>query len=484
MHKRFVANIVSRMLLIECFAMLAPLGWALYDDPYSRETKAFVATIFAGTILASASIWLFRIKKIDFKRINAKDSLAVVGLLWICLSLLGALPFYFSGVVSSYTDALFETVSGLTTTGSSIFPDVELLPRGILFWRGLTNWLGGLGVIVLFIAILPVLGMNTSQIYQAETSGIAFEKLGPRIQETAKNLWIIYLILTAAQVVLLVAGKMPVFDALCHTFATVATGGFSTKNASIGAYGAYIQWVIIIFMFLGGTNFALHYEAMRGNLKGYFKDEEFKFYFYLMFALTAVSALVLAQTGLSKSPLRDAAFSLATIFSSTGFVTADYDRWPDALRFFLLRGMITGACAGATAGGLKIVRAFLAGKLACASVIQAAYPNAVIPVKFNGQPLENKTIIGVVTFFVIYLYFWFVGAILFAFLEWCDIPTALSAVAASLSNVGPGLNQVGAVHNYGWVSIPGKWLLSFLMLAGRLELYSILILFVPSMWKK
>lgn len=484
MHKHFVVNIVARLLLVVCFFMAIPLGLAAYDDLHGRETIAFSAAIVFGVVLAFCALGVFRIKKEDYKRINAKDGLAIVGLSWIGLSLFGALPLYLSGVVSSYTDAFFEIVSGFTTTGASIFTDVEVLPRGILFWRALTNWLGGIGIVVLFIAVLPALGMNTAQIYQAETSGIAFDKIEPRIKETARNLLVIYLILTAVEVVLLAVGKMPIFDALCHSFATIATGGFSTKNTSIGGYGSYIQWVVIIFMFLGGANFALHYEALRGRWGAYSKDEEFRFYFYVMLALTAVSALVLAMSGLTAAPLRDAAFSLASIFSSTGFATADYDKWPDSLRLFLLVGMITGACAGSTSGGLKMIRLFLTGKVACTSVVQAAYPNAVIPLKFNGQPLENKTVSDIVTFFAVYLYIWFAGAILFAFWEGCDIPTAISAAAACLSNVGPGLNRVGAVQNYAWISIPGKWLLSFLMLAGRLELYAILVLFIPSTWKK
>lgn len=484
MHKRFVANIISRMLLLVCLSMLFPLAWAVYDDPHSEETRAFIITIVSGMVIFSVFLLLFRIQKEDYNKINAKDGLAIVGLSWICLSLWGAMPLYLSHVVSTYTDAFFEITSGFTTTGASIFADVESLPRGILFWRALTQWLGGVGIVVLFIAILPALRINTVQLYQAETSGIAFEKLEPRIKETAKNLWIIYLILTVAEVILLVAGKMPLFDALCHTFTTVATGGFSTKNLSIGVYDVYIQWVVIIFMFLGGINFALHYEAMHGKLRTYFKDEEFRFYFYLMLILIAIAALVLANKGLTESPLRDAAFSFVSIFSSTGFATADYDRWPDSLRFLLLMGMVTGACAGSTSGGLKMIRLYLTGKLACVSLIQSSYPNAVIPLRYNGQSLGNKIVLGVVTYFVIYVHIWLGGAILFAFLEACDIPTAIGAVAACLSNVGPGLNKVGAVQNYAWLSIPGKWLLTFVMLVGRLELYAILLLFVPSTWKK
>ena len=484
MHKHFVANIVSRICLIVCLAMTLPLGWAAFDDVHSRETNAFIVSILSGIIISSACLLFFRLKKEDYKRINAKDGLAIVGLSWLAISVCGALPIYLSGVVPSFTDALFEIVSGYTTTGASIFTDVEVLPRGVLFWRSFSQWLGGMGVIVLFIAILPALGANTAQLYQSETSGISFDKLEPRIKETARYLWGIYVVLTAAQVILLVVGKMPLFDALCHAFSSIATGGFSTKNMRVGAYSAYIQWIVIIFMFLGGTNFALHYEAMRGKFKSYVRDEEFKFYLYLIVILTAVAAWNLRNENLTESPLRDAAFSFVSIFSSTGFATADFDQWPDFLRMLLLMGMVTGACAGSTSGGLKLVRLYLTGKLAGASIVQASYPNAVVPLRLNGHALESKIIMGVLAYFVIYLHIWIIGAILFAFLEACDMPTAFSAAAACLSNVGPGLNAVGPMRNFAWVSDQGKWLLTFLMLVGRLELYSILILLVPATWRK
>ena len=267
MHKRFVVNIVSRICLIVCFVMGAPLAWAVYDSPGSRESKAFLISIAIGISIATACLLIFRVNKEDYQRINAKDGLAIVGLSWIFLSLLGALPLFLSGVVATYTDAFFEIVSGLTTTGATIFVDVESLPRGILFWRSLTHWLGGMGIIVLYVALLPALGTNAFQLYKAEAPGITAERIEPQIKETAKNLWGIYFLFTFLEVLLLVLGDMPMFDALCHTFGTIATGGFSTKNASIGVYSPYIQWVIIFFMFLAGTNFVLHYQVLKGKPK-------------------------------------------------------------------------------------------------------------------------------------------------------------------------------------------------------------------------
>ena len=484
MHKRFVGNIVSRILLISCFAMLAPLGWAVYDDIHSQETLAFVKTIFVGVILSCLFIWLFRVKKEDYQKVNAKDGLAIVGLSWICLSVFGALPLYFSQVVSSYTDAFFEIASGFTTTGASIFADVESLPRGILFWRSLTQWLGGMGIIVLYIALLPALGSNAFQLYKAEAPGISVERIEPRLKETAKHLWGVYFLLSFAEMVLLKFGGMSLFDALCHTFTTMATGGFSTKNASIGAYNEYIQWVVVVFMFLAGTNFILHFLALRGKPKPYFRDEEFRLYILLILMLIPFFSYVLSHTALSVDPYRESAFQVVAILTTTGFTTADFDQWPHVLRFLLFVLMFIGGCGGSTGGGMKFIRIFLSIKIALRSMIQAVFPNVVIPIKFNAKPLPEKIILAVLSYFVIFINLFFLGAILFAITESCDIATAFSASISALSNIGPGLGKIGATQNFGWVSMPGKWLLTFLMLAGRLELYSILILFILSTWRK
>ena len=484
MHKRFVANIVARILLIECCIMLLPLAWALYDNPHSQEVKAFAIAILGGAVLAGAFVFLFHIKKEDFKKINAKDGLAIVGLSWVCLSLLGAAPFCLGGVVPTYTDALFETVSGYTTTGASIFANVEVLPRGILFWRSLTHWLGGIGIIVLYLAILPALGQTALQLFRAEKSDLRGERLDPRIKETAKILCLMYLFLSLVQLTLHLIGDMPFFDALCHMFGTIATGGFSTKNFSLGAFNAYHQWVVILFMFLGGANFLLYYQLWKGDTRIFLKNEEFRFYFYTTFIFIGLFTAILSATALSKNSLRDAAFQVVSILTTTGYITADYDQWPDLLRYALVLLMFVGGCTGSTSGGVKIIRFFLTLKICFRSVVQTLYPNAVIPVKVDAHPLENKIIIGVLSFFSLYILLWLMGGLLLLATEACDIVTAFSAPIAMLSNVGPGLERVGAVQNYGWMSLPGKWILTFLMLAGRLELYPILILLQPSTWKK
>lgn len=484
MHKKLVANIISRILCIVCFFMCLPLAWAVYDDSHSRETEAFILTIILGIVIVGISRWVLEIKREDYKKLNVKDGLAIVGLSWICLSAFGALPLYFSQAVPSYTDAFFEITSGFTTTGASIMTNIEALPRGVLFWRSLTHWLGGMGIIVLYLALLPALGNNAFQLYKAEAPGITAERLQPRIKETAKVLWTVYFLLTFLETLLLMLGGMSFFDSLCHTFGTMATGGFSTKNVSIGFYNSYIQWVIIVFMFLAGTNFMLHFQALRGNIKAFFKSEEFRWYFALVVVFIPVFAIVLKSQSLSSAPVRDASFQVVSILTTTGFATANFDVWPQALRFTLILLMFIGGCGGSTGGGLKVVRVFSAIKIAWRSVVQSVFPNAVIPVRFNSIPLSSRLVLSVVSYFVIFMMLFSLGTVLLTITERCDLVTAFSASIASLSNIGPGLGKVGVTQNYAWLSIPGKWVLVFLMLAGRLELYSILILFVPATWKK
>ena len=484
MHKRLVINIIARVILIACCFMLVPLAWAVYDNPRSQETKAFLATIMLGAAAASVTLWIFRLKKENFKKISAKDCLAIVGLSWIFLSLVGALPFYFSGFFKHYTDAFFEVVSGFTTTGASILTDVEILPRGILFWRSFANWLGGIGIIVLYISIFPALGIPAFQMYEAEASGPTTERLAPQLKETAQRLWGTYVLLTLCEIVFLMLGGMPFFDSLCHSFGTIATGGFSTKNVSIAAYSPYIQWVVIVFMFLGATNFALVYQTFRGKPQSLFRDEEFRWHLGGTIALVLFFALLLSGSRLSVDPVRDGAFQIVTITTTTGFATADYIFWPSVLQFILFVLMFVGGCGGSTAGGMKLVRVIVAGKTLGRYVVQAVFPNAVLPLRFNGKALDDKLVQGILSFLVSFICLFVAGSLLMLLTNDCDIVTAMSAAIACLSNVGPGLGAVGPMTNYAWISVPGKWVLSFLMLAGRLELYAVLVLFLPSVWKK
>jgi trk system potassium uptake protein TrkH len=486
MHKRLVFNIISRILFVVSAAMVIPLAWAVADNPVSRETKAFVITIVTGLTVAMIIRRILPARGDDFDVMGAKDGLAVVGLSWICVSLLGALPFYLSGVFPSYTDAFFETVSGFTTTGATVIAGIEGLPRGILFWRSLTHWLGGMGIIVLSVALLPAIGRGAYQLYRAEAPGPVAERLKPGMKETAKTLWTVYFLLSLAETLLLMSGDMPLFDALCHTFGTMATGGFSTKNASIAAYGGYIQWIVILFMFMAGCNFMLHYQALRGKSGSYFKSEEFRVYLALIMVSIPVFTVVLWLTGaqLGEQTFRQAGFQVVSILTTTGYTTADFNIWPAFLKLLLVSLMFIGGCAGSTGGGMKVIRVYVALKTGFNSIIRAILPNAVIRVKVDSKPVPETYVAGAAAYFIIYMFLFVLGAVFMTILENTDLVTAFAASIACLSNIGPGLGSVGAAENYAWISPTGKWLLCFLMLAGRLELYSILILLVPAAWRK
>jgi len=484
MNLKLVLNIISRILVFFSVVLLIPLAWGLGDNPGSPEVYSFIYTIIISLIISLVFRLISRSSVQHIDTLKTKDGLSVVGLTWIILSLLGALPFYLSHAIPSFTDAYFETVSGFTTTGASILTDIESMSRELLFWRSMTHWLGGMGLIVLYLAILPFLGSNAYQLYKAEAPGLTAEKIQPRMKETAKVLWAVYFLFTLAETVLLMAGGMTLFDALCHTFGTLATGGFSTRNASIGAFSPYIQWIIILFMLLSGINFMLHFSALKGNIKAYFKNEEFRYFIGIIILTSLCFTIILTRNSTLESPFRHAVFQVVSIMTTTGFVTTDFDIWPYALRYTLILLMFIGASGGSTGGGMKVVRVISSIKIVFSHIHRAIYPNAVIPVRFNKKPLSSNLVTAVVVYFMIYILLFTFGTLLMTMTERCDLVTAFSASVASLSNIGPGLGKVGATQNYQWISIPGKWILSFLMLAGRLELYSILILFIPATWKK
>lgn len=486
MHKKLVINIISRILLVVSFTMLIPLGWAILDDPSSAESRAFIITILLGFAIVVVVRKLFPASGDDFDVLGAKDGLAIVGLSWIAVSFLGALPFYLSGVTPTFTDAFFETVSGFTTTGATILTWIEGQPRGVLFWRSLTQWLGGMGIIVLSVALLPAIGRGAYALYRAEAPGPTAERVRPRMKETAKTLWTVYFILSAVETLLLLAGGMPLFDALCHTFGTMATGGFSTKDASIAGYGSYIQWVIVGFMFLAGCNFILHYQGLRGKVKSYWRNEEFRVYLAIVLVLIPLFTVILALSGqgFSESTVRQSTFQIVSILTTTGYTTADFNLWPAFLKISLVCLMFVGGCAGSTGGGMKVIRVYIALKMGVKSIIQVILPNAIMPLKIDSKPVSDTYVVRAAAFFIIYMFLFVFGTVVMTITENTDLVTAFAASVACLSNIGPGLGQVGAVENYAWISPVGKWILSFLMLAGRLELYSILILFVPDTWRK
>jgi trk system potassium uptake protein TrkH len=402
------------------------------------------------------------------------------------MSLTGSLPYVFSGAIPHYTDAFFETISGYTTTGASILTDIESLPKGILFWRSLTQWIGGMGIIVLAVAILPILGIGGMQLFVAEAPGISPDKLKPRIRETAIRLWMIYLILTGTELILLWIGGMSFFDAINHSLTTMATGGFSTKNASIAHFtNPFIHYVIIVFMFLAGTNFTLTYFGLHGSIKKVWQNEEFRFYsiFTLIYGILIAFAIMGFSSENFERAFRGSLFMVVSIVSTTGYVTLDYTSINSLITviFFLL--MFIGASAGSTAGGVKVIRHVILVKNSLLEIKRLIHPNAVLPVRLNNKAVSRDITFNVLAFMIIYFMVFALGSVIMSLIG-VDFTTALGSVATSVGNIGPGIGSVGPVNNFAHIPYSGKWFLSFLMLLGRLELFTVLILFTPFFWKK
>ncbi|MDH4026883.1 MAG: TrkH family potassium uptake protein, partial [Desulfuromonadales bacterium] len=411
---------------------------------------------------------------------------AIVTFGWTFFALFGALPFVFSGAIPSYLNAFFETMSGFTTTGSTILTDIEAMPPSLLLWRSLTQWLGGMGIIVLSLAILPMLGVGGMQLFKAEVPGPTTDRLKPRIQDTAKLLWGVYVLLTCIETLLLMAGGMSFFDGLNHAFTTMATGGFSTRNASVAAYNSvYIDWIITIFMFLAGVNFSLHYLALRGKIGDFIRNEEFLFYSSLVIVGTAlITMLNMGGTypGFLDN-LRYSAFQVVSIITTTGFGTADYELWPVLCQYLLVFFMFIGGCAGSTGGGMKVARILLLFKHAQVQVYRLIHPRAVRLVKLGDRPVDKDVMQSILGFFALYLGV-FVAASFIMAATGMDLNSAGGSVIATLSNIGPGLGSVGPVDNFAHVPAIGKLVLAFCMLLGRLELFTVLVLVFPSFWRK
>lgn len=473
--------------------LLVPFGVSLYykDD---AAMWGFIYTIIISGIFGGLSKAFFR-KRND---IGIREGITIVTLSWIICIFLGALPFWFSGACMTYCDAVFEATSGFTTTGASILIDVESLPRSILFWRAFTNWLGGMGIIVIFVALLPAMGVSGYQLFSAEVAGPTAERLKPRIGETAKLLWIIYLIITASMMLMLFCGGMPVFDTVCHTFATVSTGGFSTKNTSIGYYtNLYIEIVVAVFMFICGCNFSLYYACFRKEFKKVLKNSELRFFAVLISIAIIFVALSLyfskpeAFHGGVKdgryydlgNSFRYAFFQIVTVCTGGGHVSADFDLWPNSCRFLMVLLMFIGACAGSTGGGIKCVRILLLLKSSMRELRRIIRPHMVKHVKLNGESVSEEIITESSVFFVVYLGFFGICSLALMALN-TDIITSFSAVATCMANCGPGLVKVGPMANFSEMPYAGKWILSFCMLLGRLEIYSLILVSLPILWKR
>ena len=479
-----VYRVLSIISFIVSSLMIFPLGLTLYDG--AADYLAFIYAISMGFII-SISLFLLSCGNSDYKELGNKEAFAIVGFSWIIASAVGAFPYVFSGILPNYTDAFFEAMSGFSTTASSVIPDIELCSRGILFWRSFTLWLGGMGIIVLGIAILPFFGVGGMELYKAEVPGPTPEKIAPRVQQAALLLWEVYVFLTIAETILLTLGGMSFFDAVTHSLGTVATGGFSVRKTSIAWYGsAYIDWIIIIFMFLSGVNFVLHYKMLTGGFRGYFKDDEFRLYSGIIIVCIFMSTLVLHVKGYYQNifeTLRFAAFQVVSMITTTGYSTADYEYWPYSIQFMLLLLMFAGGCAGSTSGGLKNMRILILFRSIRSEFKKIIHPNAVVHIRVNGKVVSREDISSVMIFIMIFILIFITATLLITFLN-VDITTSFSSVTSALCNIGPGFGLVGPISNYSWMPDLAKWILSFCMLAGRLELYVVLMLFLPSTWRK
>ncbi|MEZ4708510.1 MAG: potassium transporter TrkG [Caldilineaceae bacterium] len=479
MHIQSVIHILGLLLTFIAAAMLLPLpvSWYYQDDSHWALLGSSVVTFAAGYTA-------YRLSNLR-QDLRAKEGFAIVTLGWIAASLFGSLPFMLSGAIPSLSAAYFETMSGFTTTGATILTDIEIVPHGILFWRSLTHWLGGMGIIVLSLAILPYLGVGGMQLFKAEVPGPVADKLTPRIAQTAKLLWGVYVLLTLAEVVLLMLGGMSLYNALCHSFATMSTGGYSTLNASVGGFNsAYIDYVITFFMFISGANFALHYHFLRGDFRVYLRDKEFLVFAGIVVCATLIISLDIFRLYEGAAPtLRYALFQVVSIGTSTGFGTADFEQWSYSSQFLLLGLMFIGGCAGSTAGGLKVMRIHLLFKFILSEITRLIHPNAIVPVRVHNAIVSRELVTNVLGFFVLYISIYGFGVYILSLLG-LDLPTAISAAIATLSNIGPGLGDVGPTDNYASIPALGKWFLSLFMLMGRLEIFTVVILFSPFYWRK
>lgn len=482
MNPRTVIHVICYLLGVVSLTMLggAAISWGY------GESGAMRSLLLSGGIsLASAGVcwWLTRGGTIDLSR---RDGFAIATFGWVGVSVFGALPYLLSGLIAHPVPAVFEAMSGFTTTGASVLSDLEEVPRGLLFWRAMTHFYGGMGVLVLCVAILPFLKVGGMNIYSAEVPGPTKDRLTPRISATAKLLWGVYLLFCVAETVLLMFGGMSLFDAWCHTCATMATGGFSPRTASVGAYNSvYIDVVIIVFMFLAGTNFALHLKLLSGRPLGMLRDAEWRFYFLLW--LGACLALTFNVWGSTYESfghsLRVAFFQGTSILTTTGFVTADFNRWPEMSRLLLVLLMFVGGCAGSTGGGVKNVRVLTGIKALLRETFIYMRPSAVKTIRIGGSPVKERTVWNIGSFLLIFVLLFAAGSLAMTFFT-PDLVTAASSTIACLGNIGPGLNGVGAAQNYADIPPAGQAVLTVLMLLGRLELYTVLVLVLPGFWKK
>jgi len=483
MSWRHLLHVVGAVLAAVGVAMVSPVAVAAIYQEWSDVPGLLSAALVTFGI--GAALWRIYDRPGE---LSTREGFATVGLAWISLALVGALPYLFTGAIGNPTDAVFEAAAGFTTTGASIIPDPGMLSHGVVFWRSLTQWIGGMGIIVLSIAILPLLGMGALQLARAESPGPTPDRLTPRFRETAKRLWLVYLILTLAETVLLWIGEMNLFEAVNHSFTTLSTGGYSTDARSLGGFSAYSQWIVILFMALAGISFALHYKVARRDWKAYLKSIELRV--YLSITLGAAILMVIGTWGGSVSDtIRDAVFTSFTIVTTTGFATADFGAWIPALGVMIVGLMFVGGMAGSTSGSIKTDRLHILYEASRTDVRRLIHPRGVFVTRVGKVPVPDVVVETVQTFFLLYMFAFMTGTFLLAIIvsiadSGTDMVTMVSAVASSLGNVGPGLGDVGPTGNYLDLPWAGKWVLVALMVVGRLEILPILILFNREVWRR
>ncbi len=489
MHVKTILNILGAILALTGFTMMVPalIAWGYNEPDLVGHLQSMGICMGIGI-----PVWLFTRKS---RSLNNKDGFVIVTLSWLLVALAGAMPFYLSGAIPNFTDAWFESMSGVTTTGATIIGNpntlphlpngIESLTHGVLYWRSFIQWIGGMGIIVFTIAILPLLGVGGVQLFKAEVPGPVSDKIRPRVKETAKILWMVYVGLTAAEAILLSISGMSWFDAICHAFTTLPTGGFSTQNASIAAYAnPAIHYIIILFMFIAGVNFSLHFRSLTGNIKISFKDPEFLAYIGITFAATLFIFLNIAsaQGEWTHDNFLSSLFQSVSILTTTGYGSADYEIWPFFSQYLILILMFIGAMGGSTGGGMKVARIILLVKYAATETRRMLHSRAIIPIRIGDRYIGEDVVRNTLGFFLFYMSIFGVTALILTTLN-LDIESAIGAAASAIGNIGPGLGAFGPTDNYALLHPMGKWMLTFCMLLGRLEIFTIMVLFSRTFWK-
>ncbi|MFO7748493.1 MAG: TrkH family potassium uptake protein [Desulfobacteraceae bacterium] len=482
MRWHYIVNVVGVLIVFLGLAMVFPVLCSLWF-----KDSSLVPLLWSmGITLSSGLLFFFGSRRPTIDYISQREGMAIVALGWTAIGFFGALPFFTGGATPLFTDAFFESVSGFTTTGSSVLTNIQDVSKSLLFWRSLIQWLGGMGIIVLSLAILPYLGVGGMQLFKAEVPSPVPDKLTPRLSESAKILWYVYASISLAEVIFLLAGGLGLYDALCHAFTTMPTGGFSTKNTSIAHFNsAYIDYTIVFFMVMAGINFSLHYQLLRGRTLIFWRDSECRFFLFLLLGLTAAVTLNIYGTVYDtlEEALRYALFQVVAIVTTTGYATADYEQWPGLSQVILFICMFIGASAGSTGGGMKCARIMVAFKYCYRELFTLIHPRSVATVKMNRIVVPEALLRSIMGFLLIYIGLFVVFSLLVAAMG-VDMVTSFAAVASCIGNIGPGFGTVGPVDNFAHLPGAVKWLLAWCMLLGRLELYTFIILIVPEFWKK